>query len=330
MPFPTAPARSLALAVVAALPFLAEAVPACNAEPAGHAALPQNTPTPTPPADPATQAKRIAELESQLQKLLAELAASNARLAELEKSLVAEQAKSKSLTEALARGFPSGGPGVAPPDLPQNVTADQALLSVIHFLQFSRDAYLKEFAKPAPGTPEAKDPAKSSDTIPPRALERWAGMMTRDWRKPIRWLVRPLRVETQGAGLFVKAIVVDDVTGDAIGKEFEFTVEPRIARRYQERYSKITPPDRFVVAGVFTPRFVVNLDRTDVGAFDNPPFVGPGIEVFPEITVSSFVAAKEAKDEKPEAGAAPATPPATPPAIPPATPPASGPATSKP
>ena len=48
MPFPTAPARSLALAVVAALPFLADAVPACNAEPTGNAALPQTTPAPTP------------------------------------------------------------------------------------------------------------------------------------------------------------------------------------------------------------------------------------------------------------------------------------------
>jgi hypothetical protein len=133
-------------------------------------------------------------------------------------------------------------------------------------------------------------------------------MMSRDWRKPIRWLVRPLRVETQGTGLFVKAIVVDDVTGDAVGKEFEFTLDPRIARRYQERYSKIAPPDRFVVAGVFAPRFVVNLERTDVGAFDNPPFVGPGVEVFPELTVTSFVAAKEAKDEKADPAATPQAP----------------------
>ena len=74
--------------------------------------------------------------------------------------------------------------------------------------------------------------------------------------------------------------VWDPKNATTVGEPFDVPV----ARRVVERVNRPRPLDApepavYVLDGVFTPSLRVNERRTEVGAFDNPRFVGPMVEL---------------------------------------------------
>lgn len=284
--------------VAAALALLAPANPSqANGVQAAHQ-----------PPDATAQASRIAELETQLRKLAEELTAAKARVAELEAALQEERARAAAAIAAAqaSQGYGQLVPSVADRAVPRDVTEQNATASYAHFIEYARSKYATDF-----GPKSEEELARGEKETPPlpKRLEQWAARMTREWRKPLRWIVRPGVSDWRGDGLVVRCVVLDEATGEELGNDFDLYLEPRIAKRYVDRFTKVAPPERFTVVGVFAPRFFATPERQEMGPFDNPPFIGPGIELIPNVSVTSFSPTKEEKQKAPADAGSPAPAP---------------------
>ncbi|MDZ4829825.1 MAG: hypothetical protein SGJ09_06460 [Phycisphaerae bacterium] len=247
------------------------------------ASAPQTPPATPVPAIPSATAPAATAAEAE---------AMRARIRALEAELKAAQARVRAL-EAAAAGAAVTTPAVAGPVA---VTAANALTSDASFLRFARESYATEFP------PKEGEAAAARQ----RRLEHWAAAITREWRKPIHWLLWHGKSEIRGDTLVIQVVGIDEATGGAIGNEFELVLDAKQARRYTERLGRTAPPERWMLQAVFVPKFVVNMQRQEPGVFDKPPFIGPGIEMRSDLVVESFTPAKAPVPEK--TPTAPATP----------------------
>lgn len=136
-------------------------------------------------------------------------------------------------------------------------------------------------------TPAARD--ESARVRHLRSLQKWVAAATRTFKAPVEWPVVVVDSEvlstTDGR---LRVQVWDPAAMVTVGEPFDVPV----ARRVVERVNRPRPLDAptpavHTLEGVFVPSIRVNEQRTEVGAFDNPRFVGPMVELVWAVDVKS-------------------------------------------
>ncbi len=293
--------RLVASALVAALAGGFSLMP--NAAALGQ--TPPDAPPAAPAASPASDAARIAELEAKLAEALA-------RIAQLEAELAAAKAGQQAGQQA---GQPTGQQGApsnpgdsaaspttpANPDAADEASEAQAIKSVDQFFHLVKTEYAVAFPAPEAGQRPESGPAFK------RSIERFAISMNRAWRQQIRWTVtlRKAVRGPEGTLLTVQPLRAD---GTPLGEEIPMRVDTIRNRRLDAILQKARMNDTYVINGLFIPKITANADRMTEGVFNNPPFVGPGIEFRYEITVDGLALVKEPLAAEPTAPAAPGAP----------------------
>jgi hypothetical protein len=236
-----------------------------------------------PPAASAEQA-RIAELEAQL-------AAALARIAQLEAELEAAKAASPG-----GSGAPPSPPTAAPAPAAEEASELQEIQSVGQFFDLVKAEYAVAFPALEAGERPETGPAFK------RSIERFAISMNRAWRQQIRWtaILRKATRGPEGTLLTVQPLRAD---GSPLGDEVTVRVDTIRNRRLDAILQKARMNDIYVINGLFIPKISANADRLTEGVFNNPPFVGPGIEFRYEITVDGLALAKEPVAAEPTAPA---------------------------
>jgi hypothetical protein len=236
-----------------------------------------------PPAASAEQA-RIAELEAQL-------AAALARIAQLEAELEAAKAASPG-----GSGAPPSPPTAAPAPAAEDAGEPQEIHSVGQFFDLVKAEYALAFPALEAGERPETGPAFK------RSIERFAISINRAWRQPIRWtaILRKATRGPDGTMLTVQPLRAD---GSPLGDEVTVRVDTIRNRRLDAILQKARMNDIYVINGLFIPKISANADRLTEGVFNNPPFVGPGIEFRYEITVDGLALAKEPVAAEPTAPA---------------------------
>jgi len=224
--------------------------------------------------------------------LAKDLAAARARIAELEAEVAA-------LTAALA----AAGGSVATPAAAPVASAPTSEFASAGAVRKALEAeYTKALAEslPAPG-----DAAARARFV--TALDRWVATVNRSHRKQVNWTVRVTRAVPHGDRLALTLEPIDPTSGTAIDEAFTIALEPRLARRVQER-GRVTPSDQpWTLVGVFVPEIRGNAARMERGIFDQPPLLGPGAEFLYRIEPQSLAPVRRAAPNS-TPGATPETP----------------------
>ena len=215
-------------------------------------------------------------LRTEVADLEAELEAARAEIAALRAEIVALRA----LLEDAGQAAP---PSTAPPPEPE-VTVDEskpqasprALLAAII------EDYQQETADWETGT----GPDDSDRTAYLRRLGRWAAGVNREYRLPVEWHVRILEPAVRvGRDYRLRLRAVDPETDAQLGDPFDAVLSRSVASRLREREERYGLEDQLLLKGVVQPNVMINQERTERGAFDNPRFVGPFVEF--EFTVQA-------------------------------------------
>jgi hypothetical protein len=212
------------------------------------------------------------EAARQIESLRQELEEARRRIAELEREL--EAARQATQTPAAPTAPPA-----AEPELPP----EAALRSPAHFTRFLREAYVRELSSQLPENPRGGLP-----TAAQRAIERWVAAKNREWRKPVTWLARLRELSRTENGASISVSLLDPDSGETIGDPLTVSLDDRQARRVEQMQLRRPPPERWVLTGVFVPNLAVVPGRLQPGLFDNPPFIGPGVEFRFQILPESF------------------------------------------
>lgn len=209
-------------------------------------------------------------LTAEVQDLQAALEAALARIAELEAALAASGRGSGAGSTAAPASTPGSKVAAkAPPEASQ-----EGAIAAIR-AAFAAAVESGEIA------PQASPRDESARIRHLRSLQKWVASAARAYKAPIEWPVLVLASEvvssTDGR---LRVQVWDPKNATTVGEPFDLPV----ARRVVERVNRPRPLDAaepavFVLDGVFTPSLRVNERRTEVGAFDNPRFVGPMVEL---------------------------------------------------
>ena len=216
-----------------------------------------------------------------------------AKVADLESALVAARARIAELQNLLsaAQSSSSGG-ATLPVDVPiaAGDTSPSALEAAL------RDAFAE--ARTNANIPEGNNAdAGAYDPAYQRWLKKWITGTVRTFRKQVSWTVVLEGVQATTQTESVATIVAWDIkTNEAIGKPFPVTLSTRSVERVRRlmRLNGATTP--LTLAGVYTPRLILNPDRIDRGPFDNPPFIGPMVELRWSIDAKSLSPLKETKE----------------------------------
>lgn len=235
----------------------------------GQSETPTSPPT-TPAASPSGE-DRVKQLEAELARALA-------RIAELEAQLAAERAKQQPTSPAPATPAPT-----APADA---ATDETRIQSVAQFFAKTKAEYAIAFPAPAAGEKPEAGPAFK------RSIERFAVSMNRAWKQQIRWtcVLKKAERSLDGTTITVQPLQAD---GTPLGDEIPMRVDTARNRRLDAILQKAAMNETYVINGLFTPRITANPGRLTEGVFNNPPFVGPGIEFRYEITVDGLALVKE-------------------------------------
>lgn len=278
--------------------------------PASHAALQESG---TADADLRTENER---LRTQVKDLERELAAAMARIAALE-ARVAGGSGIVSAPVPTGSSGPGGSPSGTDAALPTDNPA--ALLAEVQ-----RD-YATTFATVPSFTTSERD-----RTMYLRAVDRWVAAANRRYRARIEWPVRVVpdtlrsieRGRERGAVVMLQAI--DPSTGAEIGDAFEtFLPTAAVKRLDRERVQRAQADWR--LRGTLIPAMQTNSERTEIGAFDRPRFIGPFAEFGFGVDANSLTEAREVEathapgaSTPPTGSAAPPPPSAAPPEADPA------------
>lgn len=239
------------------------------------AAAQQAPPAAAPQAAPPTGN----ELRERVEALEAQLKAAQERIRQLEAELEAAR-------RAGAASPASGPEGAADPAADQS--ADQAappaddahrIATVAEFLDKAKGEYAAAFAPKNPGDKPA--PPRQRD------LDRFVQLTNRTWRQELRWNVQVLKWEKSGDGVVLTTQPLNE-DGSAHGDAVPMLVESRHLRRLEVVFQRAQANDVFLVKGVFSPRLAVNMQRMEPGVFNNPPLVGPGVEMRYDIAVQGI------------------------------------------
>lgn len=214
----------------------------------------------------------------------ADLARENERLRgqndDLEAALAAAIRKIESLEKRIQEleSAPGQTPGQTTSPTPVAVEIPEA----------SPDGLVKKVARAydeAVASGEIKSPMSATDDASRsraiRELRKWIAATNRKMKQRIEWPV--LITDMEQTGPTSARIQVtpwnpkDQVT---CGDPFAVAVPPRVlekVRRSRLRSEGETPI--FMFLGVFEPKVSYNPERTEIGAFNNPRFIAPGVEM---------------------------------------------------
>ena len=201
-------------------------------------------------------------LTAEVRDLKAALEAALARITELEAALAATASGSMNTTTATPKA-------VTPPEASQE--------GAIAGIRAAFAAATKSGEITPPGAPRDE----SARIRHLRSLQKWVASAARAYKAPVEWPVLVLASEVvSSTDGMLRLQVWDPKTATTVGEPFDVPV----ARRVVERVNRPRPLDApepaiFVLDGVFKPLLRVNERRTEVGAFDNPRFVGPMVEL---------------------------------------------------
>ena len=178
-----------------------------------------------------------------------------------------------------------GGPTTRPP-AEEPVTIDETVptASPRALLKAVQSSYQEATRDIEPGDTRTSS-GRRVQAMYVRTVENWAKRVRREFKSPIEWTVRviPLTHQTdRQGGLAVQA--VDPVTGTELGDPFIVQLD-RATRHKLNQLAQRAELDELVLRGVLQPQVTINLDRFDVGPFDNPRFIGPFAEF--ELTVEA-------------------------------------------
>lgn len=205
-------------------------------------------------------------LTAEVRDLQAALEAALARIAELEAAAAASRSGSATAPTPTPNAKVAA---TAPPEASQ-----EGAIAAIR-AAFAAAVESGEIA------PQASPRDESARIRHLRSLQKWVASAARSYKAPVEWPVLVLASEvvssTDGR---LRVQVWDPKNATTVGEPFDVPV----ARRVVERVNRPRPLDAaepavFVLDGVFTPSLRVNERRTEVGAFDNPRFVGPMVEL---------------------------------------------------
>ena len=169
----------------------------------------------------------------------------------------------------------SGGSGTAAKAAPPPPAASPG--GVIVEVQASHAAAVA--SGEIPPQPEGKDDATAARHR--RSVQKWVATANRNFRRKVEWPVLMSDVQRLNATSARMMINIWDVAADrTAGKPFPITIPVRVLDRLQRLEArKAEGPRTLELEGVFVPSIRFNPKRQEVGPFDNPRFVAPGIEM---------------------------------------------------
>lgn len=203
-------------------------------------------------------------LTAEVRDLQAALEAALKRIAELEASL----------TAARSGSMPSTGPSTTAAVAPPPAASQEGAIAAIR----AAFAAAIEAEEIAPLTTAGDQSARVRHL---RSLQKWVAAANRTYKSPVTWpvLVTASTVVSSTAGR-IRLQVWDPATNAPVGDPFDVPVARRVIERVNRpRSGDADAPAVFALEGVFTPTLRVNEQRTELGAFDNPRFVGPMVEL---------------------------------------------------
>lgn len=209
-------------------------------------------------------------LRGQVDDLESALEAALARIAELERKL-----------EAAAHG-------PADPAVPTPATKPPPAASPEGAIAAIRGAYESAVANgEIPAEAATGDDAAEVRRL--RSLRKWVAAANRTFKAPVSWPVIVVASDVVSATdgrLRVQAW--DPAEGTTVGDPFDVPVERRVVERLQRPRRDATGSTRVhALEGVFTPTLRLNRQRTEIGTFDKPRFVGPMVEMVWNLDVKS-------------------------------------------
>lgn len=130
-----------------------------------------------------------------------------------------------------------------------------------------------------PPSPDARDEAASARHQ--RAVQKWVATANRNFRRKVKWPVVMSDVQRLNVTSARMVVTIWDVSEDQpTGKSFPITIPVRVLDRLQRLEARKTDATRTLeLEGVFLPGIRFNPQRQEVGPFDNPRFIAPGIEM---------------------------------------------------
>jgi hypothetical protein len=202
-------------------------------------------------------------------------------------------------TPATAPTPPASQPAGSQPDdaTPLNLSNPNAVIEAIR-ARWNEDA--KDVVVGEPNSRER--------TAYLRFVDKWMAATNRHYRKRIEWPVRLQSAERIDGDYMLRVVVVDPETGADIGDPFPVQIS-RLQASKLETWQRRSG-GYLDLKGVLIPQVRLNLDRNEVGVFDNPSFVAPYVEFTFNTQVES-IAPKSAAKPKQGKDAPPSSRPGT-------------------
>ncbi len=218
-----------------------------------------------------TLAQSDRDLREENQRLQTEVNDLQRELEAAEKLIARLQEELKGL-RTLAPAGPTTLP--APP-----VSIDESIPSASPraLLRAMKESYREATLDLEMGDPRTA-PGRRQQAAYVRAVETWAKRIRRELKTAVEWTVQivPMTHQTREPGeLLVWAL--DPVTGTRLGDSFMVRLN-KATRHKLGQLAERAELDELVLRGVLLPQVTINLDRHEVGPFDNPPFIGPYAE----------------------------------------------------
>ena len=114
-----------------------------------------------------------------------------------------------------------------------------------------------------------------------RSVRKWIATANRNFRRKVAWPVVMSDIQRLNPTSARMMVTIWDVATDQmVGSPFAITIPVRVLDRIQRLESRKTSGTRALeLEGVFVPKIRFNAQRQEVGPFDNPRFIAPGIEM---------------------------------------------------
>lgn len=238
---------------------------------------------------------QVADLEVELEAAREEIADLRAEIERLQKSL-----------DERGQTAPAAPPSAPQPAPEEEVTIDESKpdASPRALLAAVIADYREETAELELGT-GPDDPVRTGYL---RRLNRWVAGINRQYRVPIEWHVRIVDPAVRiGRAYRLRLRAVDPKTDVQLGDPFDAMLSSSLASRLREHEQRMGLDDVMILKGVLLPGVLINEERTEAGAFDNPRFVGPFVEF--EFTVQAQTILPVPEETEQEAPAEAETPP---------------------
>ena len=227
--------------------------------------------------------QRNEQLEAKVSDLESALAAAMAKIAALEAQLAANGAATPGATADSANATDISTDGT---DMRTPVHAEVSI----------REAYRRDYQ--ASGLPEfASADWVESEVVYERWLQKWIAGTDRMFRKPVSWTVVMERSFKASPTESVITLVAWDSTNNTqVGQPFQARIPSRTLDRIFRAQRIAGGTVELMLNGVYVPRLQFNRTRIDRGPFDNPPFIGPMVELRWSVDVKSLSPVR--KDEE--------------------------------